>query len=99
MNPSGITRLADRIATQQEMELPAGKAQTMLGRIRGQFGHKGFVSVSDVAAACNVSCRMVLAWREAGLIDGLNVGSGEKTYYRIFAPSVVTFFETRSSQP
>jgi hypothetical protein len=94
----GINRLAARIANQSELELPANTAGTMVGRIRSQFAHRGFVSVSDVATACNVSCRTVLAWREAGLIEGINIGSGEKAYYRIFAPSVVTFFEKRSQQ-
>lgn len=96
---TGFARMASKLAVQAEMTLPATQAQTMLGRIRGQFAHKGFVSVSDVAAACNVSCRMVLAWREEGLITGIDVSSRSKPYYRIFAPSVVEFFEKRSAMP
>lgn len=96
---AAIDRLADKLAAQDSLKLPADQAQTMLGRIRSQFAHRGFVSVSEVAAACNLSGRTVLAWREEGLIDGINVGARDKPYYRIFAPSVVLFFEKRSREP
>lgn len=95
---AGLTQLAAKLAGQTEMELPAAKAQTMLGRIRGQFAHRGFVPVSEIAAACNVGCSLIHSWREQGLIDGINVGSNSKPYYRIFAPSVVSFFEKRSEE-
>ena len=95
---TGYTRLAARLAAQSELGLPADPSGTMVGQIRTQFGSRSFVSVSDVAAAVNVSCRTVLAWREAGLIEGINVGSGDKPYFRISGPSVLRFSEKRSQE-
>jgi len=95
---AALNRLAVKLANQDELNLPTDKAQTMVGRIRSQFSHRGFVSVADVSGVCNLSCRTVLAWREEGLIDGINVGARDKPYYRIFAPSVVVFFEKRSQE-
>lgn len=83
---------------QSDLGIPDDPGGTMVSQIRTQFGSRSFVSVSDVAAAINVSCRTVLAWREAGLIEGINVGSGDKPYFRISGPSVVRFFEKRSQE-
>jgi len=98
MTPAGMARLAERLAGQGELPMPAAPTPGMLARVRGQFSHRGFVAVSEVAAACNVGCRLVLAWREEGLIEGVNVGSSSKPYYRIYAPSVVQFLEKRSQE-
>lgn len=96
--PAAFQRLAAKLSSQAELEIAPRTAQTMVGQIRTQFAHRGFVSVSEVAIACNISCRTVLAWLQQGLVEGLNVGSKEKPYYRIFAPSVVGFFEKRSRE-
>jgi len=96
---TGLNRLAARIANQTELDFTLPEAGSLVGRIRTQFAHRGLVSVSDVAVACNVNCRTVLAWGEAGLIERINIGTGDKAYYRIYAPSVVRFFEKRSQQP
>ncbi len=77
---------------------PADPSGTMVGQIRAQFGKRKFVSVSDVAAAVNVGSRTVLAWKEAGLIEGINVGSGKKPYFRISGPSVIKFLEKRNRE-
>jgi hypothetical protein len=55
--------------------------------------------VSEVAGVCNVGSRLVLAWLQQGLIEGVNVGSAKKPYFRIYAPSVVKFVEKRLQNP
>jgi hypothetical protein len=63
------------------------------GELRKRLGHRAFVSVSLVASACDVSVMTVFSWIQSGEIEARNVSVAPRPYYRIFAPSVIRFFE------
>lgn len=68
---------------------------SFIAELRKRLGHRAFVSISLVASACDVSAMTVQSWREAGLIESVNVSATQKPYYRIHAPSILRFFERR----
>lgn len=94
-----VAALASRIGVPAGPSLSNGYANSMIGRLRRQLSGLGFVSVSEVATVCNVSCHLVLSWLKAGQIEGANISSSEKPYFRIYAPSVVKFIEKRRENP
>jgi hypothetical protein len=82
-------------AVQREL-FPDAKATSMLERIRRSMATRELVSASEVAVACDLSMNSIYALIESGDIEGVNVAAeGHRAYYRIFAPSVVRFFERR----
>ena len=90
------------VTTQQcgdELPLREPDMQSFISELRKRLGHRSFVPLSHVASACDVSCATVKAWIDAGVIDALDISVTSRPYYRIFAPSVVRFYERRMENP
>lgn len=68
---------------------------SFLAELRKRLGHRSFVSVSLVATACDVSVSTVKTWIESGSVEALDVSVTARPYYRVYAPSVLRFYEKR----
>jgi len=68
----------------------------MAERTRARLGRLGEVArPADVAAALNVSARMVLTWIECGAIEAMNLGTAARPYWLVDVGSVLEFCEGR----
>ena len=79
----------------QQLLFPEPTAESLLSAVRARLGTRTLTTVSAVAQACNVSVTTVYHWIEEGLVQAVNVGSGTKGYYQVFAPSVLEFYRKR----
>lgn len=75
--------------------IPPKPPKTVLETIDSKLPGADWVSVSSVAIACNVSVGLVYAWYEEGLIEGVNVGTTSKAYYKILRSSIINFYRKR----
>lgn len=82
-----------RTSLQAALPITDPMEPTFLGELRKRLGHRAYVSVSHVATACDVSVMTVFTWIQSGVIEARNVSLAPRPYYRIFAPSVIRFFE------
>jgi hypothetical protein len=82
-----------RPTVQAALPLPDPVEPSFTAELRKRLGHRAFVSVSLVASACDVSVMTVFSWIQSGVVEARNVSVAERPYYRIFAPSVIRFFE------
>jgi len=48
-----------------------------------------------VAAACNISVQTVRNWIDAELVEAVNVGSGDRPFWKVYRPSVLRHMERK----
>jgi hypothetical protein len=78
----------------------AEEQSTMDDVLCARLGKSAFVSVSDVAAAVEISIMTVLSWIHAKKIEAIEVSSGKsRPHYRILTASVLKFLKSRTITP
>jgi hypothetical protein len=74
------------------------RANPLVDALHRRLGDRELARVTDVASACNVSSDLVLAWIDAGCINGVNVGRGNRPTWMVHVPSVLAFYRERSGR-
>ena len=75
--------------------IPRERPETALAAIRAAIGGKLWQTPPEIATACGVGLTVVYSWMDEGLIEAVNVSAGSKASNKIFAPSVIKFYERR----
>jgi hypothetical protein len=86
---------AVRRETQAALAIVEPHESRFMDELRKRLGSKAFVNVPFVAEACSVSVTTVKTWIDSGAIEARNLSVSDKPFYRIYAPSVLAFYERR----
>ncbi|HRZ55998.1 MAG TPA: helix-turn-helix domain-containing protein [Candidatus Paceibacterota bacterium] len=75
--------------------LPREAPEKVMAFFQARLPHNELLSVVDVAAACNISVQTVRNWIDAELVEAVNVGSGDRPFWKVYRPSVLRHMERK----